>query len=249
MNGVMLPGNTSAFTERLCWGQIWSLILKFMHFLTSDKNVIFIKMLFFTPFMFCCPSVRKVNGPGTPRPLNRPKVSLANSLAANGLPDSTDNKDLSTEQEADKDSGYVRSHNLPENLSFMFNTNKPIGTASVSPVLSFFVSEVSASGGSLGSSVKNKHPDAEEDMEAEQQEVKRLKFSKDEEEDEDDEDEEEEQEVDTLRPSHASCFSKEAEAMVQEEEEEEKTTYSKENEASSSAAATEDQGRFFSFLF
>ncbi|KAM8757749.1 serine/threonine-protein phosphatase 4 regulatory subunit 2-B isoform 1-T1 [Acanthopagrus schlegelii] len=162
MNGVMLPGNTSAFTER------------------------------------------KVNGPGTPRPLNRPKVSLANSLAANGLPDSTDNKDLNTEQEDDKDS-----------------------------------SEVSASGGSLGSSLKNKHPDAEEDMEAEQQEVKRLKFSKDEEEDEDEEDEEEEQEVDTLRPLHATCLSKEAEAMVQEEEE--KVEFSKENEASSSAAATEDQ--------
>ncbi|XP_076608961.1 serine/threonine-protein phosphatase 4 regulatory subunit 2-B [Chaetodon auriga] len=162
MNGVMLPGNTSAFTER------------------------------------------KVNGPGTPRPLNRPKVSLANSLAANGLPDSTDNKDLSTEQEDDKDS-----------------------------------TEVSASGGSLGSSVKNKHPDAEEDMEAEQQEVKRLKFSKDEEEEEDEEDDEEEQEVDTLRPLHATCLSKEAEAMVQEEEE--KVGYSQENEASSSAAATEDQ--------
>ncbi|KAM4588200.1 serine/threonine-protein phosphatase 4 regulatory subunit 2-B [Odontesthes bonariensis] len=61
MNGVMLPGNTSAFTER------------------------------------------KVNGPGTPRPLNRPKVSLANSLAANGLPDSTDNNDLNAEQEGNKD--------------------------------------------------------------------------------------------------------------------------------------------------
>ncbi|XP_070758932.1 serine/threonine-protein phosphatase 4 regulatory subunit 2-B [Enoplosus armatus] len=162
VNGVMLPGNTSAFTER------------------------------------------KVNGPGTPRPLNRPKLSLANSLAANGLPDSTDNKDLNTEQEGDKES-----------------------------------SEVSASGGSLGSSVKNKHPDAEEDMEAEQQEVKRLKFSKDEEEEEDEEDEEEEQEVDALRPLHAACLSKEAEAMVQEEEE--KVGYSKENEASSSAAAAEDQ--------
>ncbi|XP_047204617.1 serine/threonine-protein phosphatase 4 regulatory subunit 2-B [Girardinichthys multiradiatus] len=65
MNGVMLPGNTSAFTER------------------------------------------KVNGPGTPRPLNRPKVSLANSLAANGLPDSTDNKDLNTEQEDNKDTSNV----------------------------------------------------------------------------------------------------------------------------------------------
>ncbi|XP_029288324.1 serine/threonine-protein phosphatase 4 regulatory subunit 2-B isoform X2 [Cottoperca gobio] len=165
MNGVMLPGNTSAFTER------------------------------------------KVNGPGTPRPLNRPKMSLANSLAANGLPDSTDDKDLNTEQEDDKDS-----------------------------------SEVSASGSSLGSSVKNKHPeDAEEDMEAEQQEVKRLKFSKDDEEEEDEEDEEDDQEADTLRSLHATCLSKEAEAMVQEEDEEEKIGYSKENEASSSAAAAEDQ--------
>ncbi|KAF7656213.1 hypothetical protein LDENG_00044560 [Lucifuga dentata] len=162
MNGIMLPSNTSAFTER------------------------------------------KVNGPGTPRPLNRPKVSLASSLAANGLPDSTDNKDLTTEQD-DKDS-----------------------------------SEVSASGDSPGSSVKNKHQDAEEDMEAELHEVKRLKFSKDEEEDEDeDEDEEEEQEVDSLRPLHATSLSKEAEAMVQESEE--KVGYSVESEASSSAAAVEDQ--------
>ncbi|KAG7494680.1 serine serine/threonine-protein phosphatase 4 regulatory subunit 2 [Solea senegalensis] len=170
MNGVMLPGNTSAFTER------------------------------------------KVNGPGTPRPLNRPKLSLATSLAANGLPDSTDGKDLNPEQDGEEDT-----------------------------------SEVSASEASLGSSVKNKHPDTEEDMEAEQLEVKRLKFTKEDEDEEDEDDEEEEQEVDSPRPSHASCLSKEAEAMVQEEEEEEdeeeeeKVGYSKENEASSSAAATEDQ--------
>ncbi|XP_008318672.1 serine/threonine-protein phosphatase 4 regulatory subunit 2-B [Cynoglossus semilaevis] len=169
VNGVMLPGNTSAFTER------------------------------------------KVNGPGTPRPLNRPKLSLATSLAANGLPDSTDSKDLNDEQEEDKDS-----------------------------------IEISASEASLGSSVKNKHPDAEEDMEAEQQEVKRLKFSKEDEDEEDDEDdEEEEQEEDTMRPAHNSCLLKEAEAMVQEDEEvddeAEKDGYSKENEASSSAATTEVQ--------
>nr|XP_004567466.2 serine/threonine-protein phosphatase 4 regulatory subunit 2 [Maylandia zebra] len=148
---------------------------------------------------------RKVNGPGTPRPLNRPKVSLASSLTANGLPDSTDNKDTDTDPDGDKDS-----------------------------------SEVSASGGSPGSSVKNKHDETEEDMEAEQQEVKRLKFSKDEEEEDEEEDEEEEHGVDALRPSDATCHSKEAEAMVQEEEEEEKVAY-KEDEASSSAAATEDQ--------
>ncbi|XP_027878711.1 serine/threonine-protein phosphatase 4 regulatory subunit 2-B [Xiphophorus couchianus] len=152
MNGVMLPGNASAFIER------------------------------------------KVNGPGTPRPLNRPKVSLANSLAANGLPDSTDNKDLNTEQDDNQDTSNV----LP-------------------------------SEGSPGSAVKNKHSDEEEeeeDMEAEHQEVKRLKFCKDE--------EEEEQEVETPRSSDSSHHSKEAEAMVQEEEEEEK------KEAFSTEAATEE---------
>ncbi|PWA23382.1 hypothetical protein CCH79_00016463, partial [Gambusia affinis] len=153
MNGVMLPGNASAFIER------------------------------------------KVNGPGTPRPLNRPKVSLANSLAANGLPDSTDNKDLNTEQDDNKDTSNV----LP-------------------------------SEGSPGSAVKNKHSDEEEeeeDMEAEHQEVKRLKFCKDE--------EEEEQEVETPRSSDSSHHSKEAEAMVQEEEEEEEK-----KEAFSTEAATEE---------
>lgn len=105
----------------------------------------------------------------------------------------------------------------------------------------FLLSEVSASEGSPGSTVKNKHPDAEEDMEAEQQEVKRLKFSKDS--DEDEEDEEEDQEVETLRASHATCLSKEAEAMVHEEEE--KVKYSEENDASTSALTTEDQGKFY----
>ncbi|XP_051752630.1 serine/threonine-protein phosphatase 4 regulatory subunit 2-B [Ctenopharyngodon idella] len=56
MNGVMLSGNTSAFTER------------------------------------------KVNGPGTPRPLNRQKHSMSSSLATNGLPDSTENKETNTQQ-------------------------------------------------------------------------------------------------------------------------------------------------------
>ncbi|XP_064778728.1 serine/threonine-protein phosphatase 4 regulatory subunit 2-A-like isoform X1 [Oncorhynchus masou masou] len=42
---------------------------------------------------------RNVNGPGTPRPLNRPKLSLSTSLATNGLPDSTDDKEPLTEQE------------------------------------------------------------------------------------------------------------------------------------------------------
>lgn len=180
-----------------------------------------------------------MNGPGTPRPLNRPKVSLASSLTANGLPDSTDNKDTDTDPDGDKDSRYVRILNTPGAQSKLL-------VSRVSLVSYFIFSEVSASGGSPGSSVKNKHDETEEDMEAEQQEVKRLKFSKDEE--EEDEDEEEEHGVDALRPSDATCHSKEAEAMVQEEEEEEKVAY-KEDEASSSAAATEDQGRCSSVLF
>ncbi|XP_051932064.1 serine/threonine-protein phosphatase 4 regulatory subunit 2-B isoform X1 [Hippocampus zosterae] len=149
---------------------------------------------------------RKVNGPGTPRPLHRPKLSLVNSLAANGLPDSTENKHLKTDTESVQDiSG----------------------------------SGISASGDSLGNSVKNKHSDTEEDMESEQQEVKRLKFGKDEEEEEDeeeDEDEDEEQQVETSKPSNAPCLSKEAEAMVQEEDE--KSTF---KEASCSATVVEDQ--------
>ncbi|XP_030624131.1 serine/threonine-protein phosphatase 4 regulatory subunit 2-A [Chanos chanos] len=56
MNGVMFPGNSSAFVER------------------------------------------NVNGPGTPRPLNRPKLTLSSSASTNGLPDSTENKDLASEQ-------------------------------------------------------------------------------------------------------------------------------------------------------
>ncbi|KAG7326667.1 hypothetical protein KOW79_010068 [Hemibagrus wyckioides] len=54
MNGVMLQGSTSIFTER------------------------------------------KVNGPGTPRPLSRVKISTSSSLATNGLLDSTENKDANT---------------------------------------------------------------------------------------------------------------------------------------------------------
>ncbi|XP_072552497.1 serine/threonine-protein phosphatase 4 regulatory subunit 2-A [Salminus brasiliensis] len=56
MNGVMFPGNASAF---------------------SDRNV---------------------NGPGTPRPVNRPKLTLSSSVATNGLPDSTENKEDVLEQ-------------------------------------------------------------------------------------------------------------------------------------------------------
>ncbi|KPP67956.1 serine/threonine-protein phosphatase 4 regulatory subunit 2-like [Scleropages formosus] len=54
MNGVMFPGNSSAFLER------------------------------------------NANGPDTPRPLNRPKLTLSSSLATNGVPDSAEIKALNT---------------------------------------------------------------------------------------------------------------------------------------------------------
>lgn len=41
---------------------------------------------------------RNVNGPGTPRPLNRTKLSFSSSVATNGLPDSTESKEQASEQ-------------------------------------------------------------------------------------------------------------------------------------------------------
>ncbi|NXC17990.1 PP4R2 phosphatase, partial [Corythaeola cristata] len=43
-----------------------------------------------------------VNGPGTPRPINRPKVSLSTPMTTNGLPDSTEHKESSLQQTEDK---------------------------------------------------------------------------------------------------------------------------------------------------
>ncbi|NXP10859.1 PP4R2 phosphatase, partial [Thinocorus orbignyianus] len=43
-----------------------------------------------------------VNGPGTPRPVSRPKVSLSTPMTTNGLPDSTEHKESSLQQTEDK---------------------------------------------------------------------------------------------------------------------------------------------------
>ncbi|NWX52432.1 PP4R2 phosphatase, partial [Steatornis caripensis] len=43
-----------------------------------------------------------VNGPGTPRPVNRPKVSLSTPMTTNGLPDSMEHKESSLQQTEDK---------------------------------------------------------------------------------------------------------------------------------------------------
>ncbi|XP_021573312.1 serine/threonine-protein phosphatase 4 regulatory subunit 2 isoform X2 [Carlito syrichta] len=43
-----------------------------------------------------------INGPGTPRPLNRPKVSLSAPMTTNGLPESTDSKESNLQQNEEK---------------------------------------------------------------------------------------------------------------------------------------------------
>ncbi|XP_011826667.1 PREDICTED: serine/threonine-protein phosphatase 4 regulatory subunit 2 isoform X2 [Mandrillus leucophaeus] len=43
-----------------------------------------------------------INGPGTPRPLNRPKVSLSAPMTTNGLPESTDSKEANLQQNEEK---------------------------------------------------------------------------------------------------------------------------------------------------
>ncbi|KAG8436022.1 hypothetical protein GDO86_007209, partial [Hymenochirus boettgeri] len=87
-----------------------------------------------------------VNGPGTPRPVNRPKVSLSSPMTTNGLPDSTENKDPDLQQKDDSDC-------------------------------------LTSDDGSPTSTVKNKHS-AEDLAEAEEHEVKRLKFDTEDEEEE-----------------------------------------------------------------
>ncbi|KAG8510537.1 Serine/threonine-protein phosphatase 4 regulatory subunit 2, partial [Galemys pyrenaicus] len=43
-----------------------------------------------------------INGPGTPRPVNRPKVSLSIPMTTNGLPESTDSRESNIQQNEDK---------------------------------------------------------------------------------------------------------------------------------------------------
>ncbi|XP_069499314.1 serine/threonine-protein phosphatase 4 regulatory subunit 2 [Ambystoma mexicanum] len=55
-----------------------------------------------------------INGPGTPRPLNRPKLSLSNPMTTNGLPDSTENKDLNLLHTEDKLHSDVTTIDSPQ---------------------------------------------------------------------------------------------------------------------------------------
>ncbi|KAJ8378396.1 hypothetical protein AAFF_G00242840 [Aldrovandia affinis] len=150
-----------------------------------EKNVMVVSCVY--------PTSENVNGPGTPRPLSRTKLSLSSSLATNGLPDNTENKAAATE---------MRDSSPFSDLSVLEGE------------------------GALGSPLKNKHQEEEDAMEAEQHEVKRLKFDRD----EDEEDEAEEEEGGKEVPCHAEAESlsemaEEAESSsdVQEEEDEKRS--------------------------
>ncbi|XP_035245232.1 serine/threonine-protein phosphatase 4 regulatory subunit 2-B isoform X1 [Anguilla anguilla] len=148
-------------------------------------------------------SDRNVNGPGTPRPLNRPKLSLSSSLATNGLPDSTENKAPATEM----------------------GDGSPLSDSSVSE-----------GDGTPGGPLKNKHQEDEDAMEAEQHEVKRLKFDRDDEDEDDDEEEEGGKEA--ACPAQAESSSEmpeEAESSSDVREEGEK------NSEAASSVTSEDQ--------
>ncbi|XP_041447283.1 serine/threonine-protein phosphatase 4 regulatory subunit 2-B isoform X1 [Xenopus laevis] len=87
-----------------------------------------------------------VNGPGTPRPTNRPKFTLSSPMNTNGLPDSMENKESDLQQ---------KEKSLSDSAVF--------------------------DDGSQATTPKNKHS-AEDSVEAEEHEVKRLKFDTEEDE-------------------------------------------------------------------
>lgn len=98
-----------------------------------------------------CSDSRNVNGPGTPKPLNRPKLSLSTSLSTNGLPDCTVSKEPEPTTEEEEEHHHISDSSPSE--------------GEISP----------------NSGIKNKHPEEEEDSDADKHEVKRLKFDEKEE--------------------------------------------------------------------
>ncbi|CAK6963926.1 serine/threonine-protein phosphatase 4 regulatory subunit 2-like [Scomber scombrus] len=94
---------------------------------------------------------RNVNGPGTPKPFYRPKLSLSTSLSTNGLSDCT----VSKEPEPEPTTEEEDEHHI---------SDSSLSDGEISP----------------NSGIKNKHPEEEEeeeeDSDADKHEVKRLKF-------------------------------------------------------------------------
>ncbi|XP_068996412.1 serine/threonine-protein phosphatase 4 regulatory subunit 2-like isoform X1 [Embiotoca jacksoni] len=102
---------------------------------------------------------RNVNGPGTPKSLTRPKLSLSSSLSTNGLPECPVSKEPEPTEEEEEEEEEEEQHPVSES---------PVSEGEMTP----------------NSGIKNKHPEEEEeeeDCDADKQEVKRLKFDEKEE--------------------------------------------------------------------
>uniref|UniRef100_UPI0037E7F7BA serine/threonine-protein phosphatase 4 regulatory subunit 2-A-like isoform X2 n=1 Tax=Semicossyphus pulcher TaxID=241346 RepID=UPI0037E7F7BA len=97
-------------------------------------------------------SDRNVNGPGTPKPHIRPKLSLATSLSTNGLPDCPVSKEPEPATEETEDDRI---------------SDSPLSEGEISPT--------------SGIKNKHSEDEEEEDSDAGQHEVKRLKFDEKEE--------------------------------------------------------------------
>uniref|UniRef100_A0A4W6DE55 Protein phosphatase 4, regulatory subunit 2a n=1 Tax=Lates calcarifer TaxID=8187 RepID=A0A4W6DE55_LATCA len=110
-----------------------------------EKNVMVVSCVYPT-------SDRNVNGPGTPKPLNRPKLSLSSSLSTNGLPDCPVSKEPEPTTE-DTEEHHISDSSLSE--------------GEISP--------------NSGIKNKHPEEEEEEDSDANKQEVKRLKFEEKEE--------------------------------------------------------------------
>ncbi|KAG8541025.1 hypothetical protein GDO81_029856 [Engystomops pustulosus] len=54
-----------------------------------------------------------VNGPGTPRPLSRPKLSVSNPMTTNGLPDGSENKDSEEQKDEDRSDSLSPEESSP----------------------------------------------------------------------------------------------------------------------------------------
>ncbi|XP_034446068.1 serine/threonine-protein phosphatase 4 regulatory subunit 2-like isoform X1 [Hippoglossus hippoglossus] len=96
---------------------------------------------------------RNVNGPATPKPLNRPRLSLSTSLSTNGLPDCPVGK------EPEPTTEEVEDHHM---------SDPSLSEAEITP--------------NSGTKNKHPEEEEEEDSDDDKQEVKRLKFDEKEEE-------------------------------------------------------------------
>ncbi|XP_040920407.1 serine/threonine-protein phosphatase 4 regulatory subunit 2-A-like isoform X2 [Toxotes jaculatrix] len=106
-----------------------------------EKNVMVVSCVYPT-------SDRNVNGPGTPKPLNRPKLSLSTSLSTNGLPDCPVSKEPETNTEEGEE------HHI---------SDSSLSEGAVTP--------------NSGIKNKHpEEEEEEEDSDTDKQEVKRLKF-------------------------------------------------------------------------